>query len=111
MSLFHYLMLFDVIAILIIATIVYRLSISRPEDHARTHMAAVVRGIVNSIPWKKSAGVGSPRLEDSLEADIMARMVLTSRQGPASGDHAGERSEQVPHITRASGRGARANPR
>jgi hypothetical protein len=110
MSFFYSLILFDVLAILIISAMIYRLSISRPEDQTRTDMAAVVQAIVDKIPRKAPGNVRTPGFEGRLEADLVARMVLTSRHGPASGEHAGEHPEQAPHRTLATGRPAMADP-
>jgi hypothetical protein len=110
MSFFYSLMLFDVIAILLIAAVVYRLAISGPEDQTRADMVAVVQAILDKIPQKAPTDVRAPSVEGRLEADLVARMVLTSRHGPASGEHAGEHTEHPPHITLPTGRPAMADP-
>lgn len=104
MSPYYYLILFDLIAVSIIAAVIYKLATSRPEDQTRIHMAEVVQTIVDMFPWKKSANVRTPHFEDRhLEADLMARMILTSRPGPAAGDHAGEHPDHDPHVSRPAG--------
>lgn len=53
MSLFQSLILFDVIAIAIIAATIYALSISHPADETRSETAAAVEAIVNRVWLRK----------------------------------------------------------